>query len=84
MDLTTRYDALCAHCTGSAGKITTCQIDVFASYISGHGHTFIGRTLYLPKAWAEDQVRRSGTHVPAAVEFATKPAIARSMIERAL
>lgn len=70
--------------TGSAGKITNCQIGVFASYVSRHGHAFIDRALYLPKAWAEDPVRRGRAHVPEAVEFATKPAIARSMIERVL
>ena len=70
--------------TGSAGKITNCQIGVFASYVSQHGHAFIDRALYLPKAWAEAPVRRSRAHVPEAVEFATKPAIARSMIERVL
>jgi SRSO17 transposase len=26
--------------TGSAGKITNCQIGVFAAYVSRHGHTF--------------------------------------------
>ena len=26
--------------TGSAGKITNCQIGVFASYVSRHGHAF--------------------------------------------
>ena len=36
--------------TGSAGKITNCQIGVFASYVSGKGHAFIDRALYLPKA----------------------------------
>jgi SRSO17 transposase len=70
--------------TGSAGKITNCQIGVFACYVSRHGHAFIDRALYLPKAWAEDPVRRSRAHVPETVDFATKPAIARSMIERAL
>ena len=33
--------------TGSAGKITNCQIGVFASYVSRHGHAFIDRALYL-------------------------------------
>jgi len=28
--------------TGSAGKITNCQIGVFACYVSRHGHAFIG------------------------------------------
>jgi SRSO17 transposase len=70
--------------TGSAGKITNCQIGVFASYVSRHGHAFVDRALYLPKAWADDPVRRDKTHVPETVEFATKPALAVGMIERAL
>jgi SRSO17 transposase len=32
--------------TGSAGKITNCQIGVFAAYVSRHGHAFIDRGLY--------------------------------------
>ena len=36
--------------TGSAGKITNCQIGVFAFYVSRQGHAFIDRALYLPKA----------------------------------
>ena len=43
--------------TGSAGKITNCQIGVFAAYVSRHGHAFIDRTLYLPKEWADDPDR---------------------------
>jgi len=35
--------------TGSAGKITNCQIGVFASDVSRHGHAFIDRGLYLPR-----------------------------------
>lgn len=35
---------------GSAGKITNCQIGVFAAYVSAKGHAFIDRALYLPKA----------------------------------
>jgi SRSO17 transposase len=70
--------------TGSAGKITNCQIGVFAAYVSRHGHAFIDRALYLPKAWTEDRARLARTHVPESVGFATKPAIALSMIERAI
>jgi SRSO17 transposase len=36
--------------TGSAGKITNCQIGVFAAYVSAKGHAFIDRRLYLPRA----------------------------------
>src|SRR5215217_8281313 len=70
--------------TGSAGKITNCQIGVFAAYVSQHGHALIDRALYRPKVWADDRTRRMATHVPEAVKFATKPKLAISMIERAL
>ena len=51
--------------TGSAGKITNCQIGVFAAYVSRHGHAFIDRALYLPKAWTDDPARLAAAHVPA-------------------
>ena len=70
--------------TGSAGKITNCQVGVFAAYVSRHGHAFIDRTLYLPKAWTSDPARLAGAHVPPDVGFATKPRIATQMIERAI
>lgn len=70
--------------TGSAGKITNCQIGVFASYVSCAGHAFIDRALYLPKSWTHDPERLKKAHVPAAVEFATKPSLARQMIDRAV
>ena len=70
--------------TGSAGKITNCQIGVFASYVSRHGHAFIDRALYLPKEWTDDPARLKAAHVPNNAGFATKPQIARRMIARAL
>jgi len=70
--------------TGSAGKITNCQIGVFASYVSRHGHAFIDRALYLPKEWTDDRRRLKAAHVPTDVEFATKPQIARRMIAGAI
>src|SRR5919205_322374 len=70
--------------TGSAGKITNCQIGVFAAYVSGKGHAFIDRALYLPKAGADDPARRAAAHVPQQIAFATKPHLARAMVERAI
>ena len=70
--------------TGSAGKITNCQIGVFACYVSRHGHALIDRSLYLPKAWTGDPARMKAAHVPDGTGFATKPALAGAMIERAL
>ncbi|MGH6645268.1 MAG: IS701 family transposase, partial [Bradyrhizobium sp.] len=70
--------------TGSAGKITNCQIGVFASYVSRHGHAFIDRALYLPKEWTDAPDRMKAAHVPEDVDFATKPQIARGMIARVI
>jgi SRSO17 transposase len=70
--------------TGSAGKITNCQIGVFTAYASGKGHAFIDRALYLPKAWTDDPARRAAAHVPPGTTFSTKPRLARAMIERAI
>lgn len=70
--------------TGSAGKITNCQIGVFATYASRHGHAFIDRALYLPKAWTDDSDRMAAAHVPDTTDFATKPRLALTMIERAI
>src|SRR4051794_29240246 len=70
--------------TGSAGKVTNCQIGVFAAYVSRHGHALIDRTLYLPGAWADDPARLAAAHVPPGTAFATKPRHALAMIERAV
>src|SRR5208283_2438732 len=76
--------------TGSAGKITNCQIGVFACYVAKRGHAFIDRELYLPKSWTDDKARMAKAHVPqemiesAQGGFATKPALALAMIKRAL
>jgi SRSO17 transposase len=70
--------------TGSAGKITNCQIGVFGAYVSEKGHAFIDRALYLPRTWADNPARMAAAHVPSGTTFATKPQLARAMIERAI
>ena len=70
--------------SGTAGHIENCQIGVFLSYASHHGRALLDRELYLPKDWANDPERRAAAKVPDAVEFATKPQLARRMIERAV
>jgi SRSO17 transposase len=70
--------------TGSAGKVTNCQIGVFAAYVSRYGHALIDRALYLPKTWTDDPARLSAAHVPPGVTFATKPRLALAMIGRAI
>jgi len=70
--------------TGSAGKVTNCQIGVFAAYVSAKGHAFVDRALYLPKSWTTDSIRLATAHVPQDTAFATKPALAVEMIKRAI
>src|SRR5260370_7187388 len=56
----------------------------FAAVASSRGHTLVDRELYLPKSWTDDQERGLEAHVPKEVTFATKPELARRMLERAL
>jgi SRSO17 transposase len=70
--------------SGTAGRIDNCQIGVFLAYASSKGHALIDRALYLPEAWCADAARQDEVAIPEAVEFATKPVVARQMIERAL
>jgi len=70
--------------SGTAGRIENCQIGVFLGYRSAKGHALIDRELYLPKAWCEDRSRCNEARIPKTKEFATKPAIAREMLKRAI
>ncbi len=69
---------------GASGKIDNCQVGVFLSWQTSKGHALIERALYLPKEWSEDAERRRAAGVPADVEFATKPVLARRLVEHAL
>jgi SRSO17 transposase len=68
--------------SGTAGRIENCQIGVFLAYASRHGHTLLDRALYLPAAWTDDRERCRRAGIPEAHAFATKPALARQMLER--
>lgn len=70
--------------TGTAGRIENAQVAVFATLVTGRGHAFIDRALYLPNCWVEDPDRRTQAGVPDHVSFATKPALAGAMIDRAV
>jgi len=70
--------------SGITGHIENCQVGVFLVYAGTTGQTFYDRALYLPKEWAADPERRRRAGVPEEVGFATKPQMARRMVERAL
>ena len=70
--------------TGTAGRVENCQVGVFLSYASPGGHALIDRELYLPRSWTSDPGRCRAAGIPDGTGFATKPALARVMIGRAL
>ena len=70
--------------TGTAGKVDNAQVAVYLAYATGAGHGVIDRELYLPQGWLADAERCHAAGVPDQVGFATKPELARVMLERAL
>ncbi len=70
--------------TGTAGRTENAQVAVYLSYAGRGGHALIDRELYLPKSWTADPARCRAAGIPEDTVFATKPALARVMIARAL
>jgi SRSO17 transposase len=70
--------------TGTAGKITNCQVGVFLAYaVPARGtRVLIDRELYVPESWTSDPGRRVRAGIGQDTKFATKPELARQMIER--
>ena len=70
--------------TGTAGKVTNCQVGVSLSVASSSAHVPVDFRLYLPESWANDPDRRKEARIPSDVTFKTKPELALDMIEQAL
>ena len=70
--------------TGTAGRTENAQVAVYLAYAARAGCAFIDRALYLPRSWTCDPARCRAAGVPEGTAFATKPALARQMITRAL
>jgi SRSO17 transposase len=70
--------------TGTAGKITNCQIGVSLSLATRSQHVPIDFELYLPECWANDPVQRRRARIPDNIVFKTKPELAIDMLERAI
>jgi len=70
--------------TGSAGKITNCQIATSLTLATASSHVPVDFELYIPESWANDDKRRKKAGIPPEVKFLTKPQQALRMIRRAV
>jgi SRSO17 transposase len=69
--------------SGTAGRIENCQIGVFMALVGSGGRALVDRELYLPESWCCERARCDEAGVPEDVPFATKPQLARKMLQRA-
>jgi len=70
--------------TGSAGKVTNCQVAVSLTLATEHAHLPIDMELYVPASWAEDRKRCRAAKIPDTVGYRPKWLIAADMIETAV
>jgi SRSO17 transposase len=66
--------------TGSAGKITNCQIGVSLCVASRNEHVPVDFALYLPQTWIDSPARRLEARIPAEATFKTKPELALDLV----
>src|SRR5919204_3853176 len=69
--------------TGTAGKLTNCQVTVNCHYAERTLAWPVATRLYLPREWAQDKERRQNAHVPEEVQFQTKTEIALALLDEA-
>jgi SRSO17 transposase len=69
--------------SGTVGGTALCQVAVTMTLAAPAGHALIGRSLYLPEAWAADEERRELAGVPEEVTFKTKPQLAGDLLQHA-
>lgn len=70
--------------TGSAGKVTNCQVAVALAAATNSEQIPLDFELYLPVQWTTDAALRAEARIPDSVQFETKIELAIDMIERAL
>jgi SRSO17 transposase len=69
--------------TGTAGKLTNCQVTVNCHYAERTLAWPVATRLYLPREWADAPARRKQAHVPEAVGFQTKAELALALLDEA-
>jgi len=70
--------------TGTAGKVTNCQLGVSLSIATASDHVPIDFQLYLPRTWTDDEKLRKQAHIPKKTVFRTKHELALEMLKRAV
>lgn len=70
--------------TGTAGKVTNCQIGVSLSVATRTEHLPLDFELYLPRPWVEEPARRKEAKIPEEIGFRTKPELALDMMRWAV
>ena len=70
--------------TGTADDTVNCQVGVFLAYSSEKGAAFLDWTLYLPRAWTDDPLRRAEAGVSKELIFRNKIELAEEMLERTI
>jgi len=71
-------------CTGSAGKITNCQVAVSLSVASRTEHVPIDFAPCLPRSWLDSPARREEARIPKETTFKSKTGRALDLVVRAL
>lgn len=70
--------------TGTAGRIENSQVAVYLVYSTPAGHAAIDRELYVPRSWTDDPDRCQAAGILGEIGFATKPALATTVVTRTL
>jgi SRSO17 transposase len=68
----------------SGSRTENCQVGVFLAYAAQLGRTLLDRRLYLPASWTDDRERCRRAGIDDDVAFATKVAMAKELIRRAI
>jgi SRSO17 transposase len=69
---------------GTVGKQENCTVTVHLSYARDDFHCLVDSELYLPKDWAEDQVRRELAGIPEGMTYRSKWQIGLELYDRAI
>jgi len=67
---------------GRLGKVENCQIGIYLAYAGRGSCTIVDERLYLPRAWAQDPVRRAKAKVPDGVTFQKPWVLGDEMLRR--